>query len=55
MLAKRKEMERSTKKAGIANALYTYNIMIGSWWEFHLMCQNANIGLVLVFTGKWQG
>ena len=51
-------MKRSTKKAGIANALYTYNIMIGSngsWWEFHLICQNANIGLVLVFTGKWQG
>ena len=41
MLGERKEMERSTKKAEIANAQYTHDIMISSWWEFHLICQNA--------------
>ena len=41
MLGERKEMERTTKKAEIANAQYTHDIMISSWWEFHLICQNA--------------
>ena len=41
MLGERKEMERTTKKAEIANAQYTHDIMISSWWEFHPICQNA--------------